>query len=182
MQWPKHLLPFGIHYLKSLRAYSGQWSSRDALSIHNSQSMIYPSFSSTHYFTFQTHLHIFQHTFLPTRISKTQKIPYSNLVTKRALNFHTYYSTVVNFFIFLLSIISIQINSTHWLLISSSLLWKVHTDRWSSCNICRIHTLLFPSPLLRGPTLINEIRVLLPSILNPHYSHSLLWIHISCNS
>ena len=37
------------------------------------------------FFTFQTHLHIFQYIFSPTRISKTSKIPYSNLVTKQAL-------------------------------------------------------------------------------------------------
>ena len=32
------------------------------------------------FFIFQTHLHTFEHTFSPTRISKTFKIPYSNLV------------------------------------------------------------------------------------------------------
>ena len=34
------------------------------------------------FFIFQTHLHTFEHTSSPTRISKTFKIPYSNLVTQ----------------------------------------------------------------------------------------------------
>ena len=43
------------------------------------------------FFTFQTYLHTFQHFFFPTRISKTPKIPYSNLVTKRAHNIYDIY-------------------------------------------------------------------------------------------
>ena len=38
------------------------------------------------FFTFQTHLYTFQHTFSPTHILKISKIPYSNLTTKRVHN------------------------------------------------------------------------------------------------
>ena len=38
------------------------------------------------FFTFQIYLHTFQRTFSPTHISKTSKIPYSNLITKRGLH------------------------------------------------------------------------------------------------
>ena len=144
MQWAKHLLPFGIHYLKSLRAYSGQWNPHGAISIHNSQPLIYPSFSSLFFNP-------------PTR----------------KMNFHTYYSTVVNFFIFFLSIISIQINSTHWLVISSSLLLKVHTDRWSRCSMFRNSHFSHPFSTLEGPTLINAIHVFTYiDHQSPQFTHS----------
>ena len=45
------------------------------------------------FLTFQTHLHTFQHNFSPTRILKTPKIPYSNLVTKRALKFRVFFGS-----------------------------------------------------------------------------------------
>ena len=40
----------------------------------------------THIFSFQTTLHTFPHTFLPTHISKNYKQHYSNYTIKRALN------------------------------------------------------------------------------------------------